>query len=191
MLSLRGQAKKLAAAGHVPLDLAEQWLLGEMGDPLSAPFALLLERFSTRGLEDDPELFEDEHQKFRLLHTRPVEVPLEMAVTLHSAFLRRDQLAIVRDVFNFCSTQLDFAVSHEEAEAAIGRAIDTEFWCGKLRKGLEEVEQIRLNLAWQALVLLFLVPVPLLDRSFEFGESLQSLSFLFQETEPTAHILAS
>ena len=37
-----------------------RWFLGESGDPLSAPFAMFLERFSVRGVDDDPEFFEGE-----------------------------------------------------------------------------------------------------------------------------------
>ena len=42
------------------VDPCIRWLLGETGDPLSVPFALFLERFSSRGFEEDPDAFAEE-----------------------------------------------------------------------------------------------------------------------------------
>ena len=54
--------------GPVPSAILEDWLLGINGYPLSAPFALFLDRFSKPGLDDDPDLFED-GRTLRFSHT--------------------------------------------------------------------------------------------------------------------------
>ncbi|CAE7260519.1 unnamed protein product, partial [Symbiodinium necroappetens] len=125
------EAKKIKASDTAPLWLIEEWFLSDSGDPLSAPFKMLLERFSIRGLEDDPELFEDEERRFRMSHTGPVELPLETAASLDSSsfvcFLRRDEIGwhgfmesvhvcMVRKVFQECERQRDFALSHTDIE---------------------------------------------------------------------------
>ena len=133
----------MLAQGSVPLAIIEEWFLGETGDPLAIPFALFLERFSVRGIDDDPELFEDEDRKFRLSHVAPVQPPMETAASLDSSFLRRSQIRTVRDLFNWCWSNRHFAISHAEASQIVGSAIAAEFWIGKLRQALEEMETLR------------------------------------------------
>ena len=137
------EAKKITSTGSVPFWMVEEWLLGHGGDPLFAPFAMFLERFSVRGFEEDPEFFEDEGRKFKLCHTSPVEPPLDTAASLDSSFLRRDQIGVVRDVFNECQKQLDFSHTHADIERALGTAIAPDLWCNHLARGLEEMEQSR------------------------------------------------
>ena len=49
------EVHSMLSQGSVQFPAIEDWFLGLSGDPLSAPFALFLERFSVRGLDDDPE----------------------------------------------------------------------------------------------------------------------------------------
>eukprot|EP00438_Fugacium_kawagutii_P006246 Skav233497 [mRNA] locus=scaffold6564:10197:12447:- [translate_table: standard] len=80
---------------HIPFSVIEDavdWLLGESNDALNAPFALFIYRYSTPGEEEDPELFEDDDQKFRLSHTAPVDMPLETAASLDATFLNKHEL---------------------------------------------------------------------------------------------------
>lgn len=137
------EAKKIKAEDSAPLWLIEEWFLGETGDPLSAPFAMLLERFSTRGLEDDPEFFEDEERRFKLSHTSPVEPPLETAASLDSSFLRRGEIGLVRKVYDVCERQRDFSLSHADVGRALGELIPPDLWCNRIARGLEEMERVR------------------------------------------------
>ncbi|CAE7516917.1 unnamed protein product [Symbiodinium pilosum] len=98
------EAKKIKAEDSAPFWLIEEWFLGESGDPLSAPFAMFLERFSVRGVDDDPEFFEGEDRRFKLSHTGPVEPPLETAASLDSSleemeFLRENGQKVSLGVF--------------------------------------------------------------------------------------------
>ena len=137
------EAKKVVSSGSVPFWIIEEWFQGDSGDPLFAPFAMFLERFSARGFEDDPEFFEDEERKFKLCHTSPVEPPLDTAAALDSSFLRRDQIGTVRDVFNECQKQLDFSHTHADIERALGATVPPDLWCNHLARGLEEMERTR------------------------------------------------
>ncbi|CAE7351823.1 unnamed protein product [Symbiodinium sp. CCMP2592] len=137
------EAKKIKADDSAPLWLIEEWFLGETGDPLSAPFAMLLERFSTRGLEDDPEFFEDEERRFKLSHTSPVEPPLETAASLDSSFLRRGEIGLVRKVYDECERQRDFSLSHADVGRALGEPIPPDLWCNRIARGLDEMERVR------------------------------------------------
>ncbi|CAE7328171.1 unnamed protein product [Symbiodinium sp. CCMP2456] len=137
------EAKKMKAEDSAPLWLIEEWFLGETGDPLSAPFAMLLERFSTRGLEDDPEFFEDEERRFKLSHTSPVEPPLETAASLDSSFLRRGEIGLVRKVYDECERQRDFSLSHADVGRALGELIPPDLWCNRIARGLDEMERVR------------------------------------------------
>lgn len=76
----------------VPFQVIQDWLLGDSSDALNAPFALFIHRYSTPGEEEDPEIFEDEDQKFRLSHTAPVDLPLETAASLDATFSNRHEL---------------------------------------------------------------------------------------------------
>jgi len=138
------QRSKLEA-GSAPLPAIENWFLGLGGDPLSVPFALFLERFSVRGLDDDPEIFENEERKFRLSHTAPVNPPMETAASLDSGFLRRSQIRIVRDLFRYCASSRHFDISHAEAEQVLDTTIDAEFWIAKLWPALEDMETLWQN----------------------------------------------
>ena len=137
------EERVMLAHGSVPLAIIEEWFLGETGDALAIPFALFLERFSVRGIDDDPELFEDEDRKFRLSHVVPVQPPMETAASLDSSFLRRSQIRTVRDLFNWCWSNRHFAISHAEASQIVGSPVAAEFWIGKLRQALEEMETLR------------------------------------------------
>ena len=139
------QRSKLEA-GSAPLPAIENWFLGLGGDPLSVPFALFLERFSVRGLDDDPEIFEHEERKFRLSHTAPVNPPMETAASLDSGFLRRSQIRVVRDLFRYCASSRHFDISHAEAEQVLDTTIDAEFWIAKLWPALEDMETLWQNL---------------------------------------------
>ena len=86
------EVKYMLEEGSILFPVIEDWFLGLTGDPLSIPFALFLERFSVRGLEDDPEVFEEDERKFRLSHSAPVNPPMETAASLDSSFLRRSQM---------------------------------------------------------------------------------------------------
>ena len=86
------EVKFMLEEGSILFPVIEDWFLGLTGDPLSIPFALFLERFSVRGLEDDPEVFEEDERKFRLSHSTPVNPPMETAASLDSSFLRRSQM---------------------------------------------------------------------------------------------------
>ncbi|CAE7862734.1 unnamed protein product [Symbiodinium necroappetens] len=138
------QRSKLEA-GSAPLPAIENWFLGLGGDPLSVPFALFLERFSVRGLDDDPEIFEHEERKFRLSHTAPVNPPMETAASLDSGFLRRSQIRVVRDLFRYCASSRHFDISHAEAEQVLDTTIDAEFWIAKLWPALEDMETLWQN----------------------------------------------
>lgn len=129
--------------GSILFPVIEDWFLGLTGDPLSIPFALFLERFSVRGLEDDPEVFEEDERKFRLSHSTPVNPPMETAASLDSSFLRRSQMKVVRDLFNHCSSSKHFAITHAEAETITGTSIEPEFWIKMLSRPLEDLEQLR------------------------------------------------
>ena len=137
------EVKSMLDEGSVLFPAIEDWFLGLTGDPLSAPFALFLERFSVRGLEDDPEVFEDEERKFRLSHTAPVDAPMETAASLDSSFLRRSQIKVVRDLFNHCAATRHFAISHAEAEEVVGTVIEPEFWIKMLARALEDLDALR------------------------------------------------
>ncbi|CAE7562777.1 unnamed protein product [Symbiodinium sp. CCMP2592] len=113
------------------------------GELLAAPFALLLERFSVRELEDDPESLEDEDKSFKLSHTAPVELPLQTAAALDTSFLRRDEIGLVRKVFRECERQCDFSLSHEDIGRALGVFIPPDLWCDRLVRGLDEMERLR------------------------------------------------
>ncbi|CAE7760583.1 unnamed protein product [Symbiodinium sp. CCMP2456] len=137
------EAKKIKAKDAAPIWLIEEWFLSEGGDPLAAPFAMLLERFSVRELEDDPEFFEDEDKSFKLSHTAPVELPLQTAAALDSSFLRRDEIGLGRKVFRECERQCDFSLSHEDIGRALGEFIPPDLWCDRLVRGLDEMERLR------------------------------------------------
>lgn len=137
------EAKKIKAKDAAPIWLIEEWFLSEGGDPLAAPFAMLLERFSVREFEDDPEFFEDEDKSFKLSHTAPVELPLQTAAALDSGFLRRDEIGLVRKVFCECEKQRDFSLSYEDMGRAVGELIPPDLWCDRLVRGLDEMERLR------------------------------------------------
>eukprot|EP00435_Cladocopium_sp_Y103_P044752 s424_g12.t1 len=92
--------------------------------------------------EEDPEIFEDEDQKFRLSHTAPVDLPLETAASLDATFLNRHELVVAHKLFNYCLSTGGFGVSHSAAEAAIG-PIDAELWIDKLHRALDATEDAR------------------------------------------------
>lgn len=123
----------------------EEWILGRNGDPLAVPFAMFLERCSSRGAEDDPEHFLDDDIKFRLSHREPVDLPVETASILDMSFLRRHEIQVVQAVFNQCQDRFSFDIQHSEAERLIQLEITPELWCKKLARGLEHAEVLRQN----------------------------------------------
>lgn len=126
----------------VPFQVIQDWLLGDSSDALNAPFALFIHRYSTPGEEEDPEIFEDEDQKFRLSHTAPVDLPLETAASLDATFSNRHELVVAQKLFNYCLSTGGFGVSHSAAEAAVG-PIDAELWIDKLHRALDATEDAR------------------------------------------------
>jgi len=68
-------AQSLMASASVSSEMIRDWLSGAPGDPLAAPLALLLHRFS-----DKSATVEDE-KLIRLSHTRPVALPQSPAST--------------------------------------------------------------------------------------------------------------
>lgn len=137
------EVKYMLEEGSILFPVIEDWFLGLTGDPLSIPFALFLERFSVRGLEDDPEVFEEDERKFRLSHSAPVNPPMETAASLDSSFLRRSQMKVVRALFSHCESSKHFAITHAEAETIAGTSIEPEFWIKMLSRPLEDLEQLR------------------------------------------------
>ncbi|OLQ10850.1 hypothetical protein AK812_SmicGene5404 [Symbiodinium microadriaticum] len=146
-------AKKIKAKDAAPIWLIEEWFLSEGGDPLAAPFAMLLERFSVREFEDDPEFFEDEDKSFKLSHTAPVELPLQTAAALAQRCFNFCDAGLVRKVFCECEKQRDFSLSYEDmgrhvvartaAQGAVGELIPPDLWCDRLVRGLDEMERLR------------------------------------------------
>eukprot|EP00435_Cladocopium_sp_Y103_P024705 s1362_g6.t1 len=139
-------SKKLLArsgADDAAVSQLEQWLLGETGDPLAIPFALLLERHSGRG--DDPELFLPEEKKFRLSHRSLVDPPMELALALDASFLQRSEMQVIREIFRHCESRHCFDISHLEAERVTKLEINPNLWCNKLARALEQVEIHRQN----------------------------------------------
>ena len=136
------EAKSMLASGSAPLSVIEDWFLGESGDPLSAPFALFLERFSDRSMDDASGL---EGKKFRLSHTAPVEPPTEPDPSQDVGVLSRSEIKTAHDVFNHCVSAGHFHVSYSWAEQAVGVAIDPEFWSRKLSPALEEVNALQIE----------------------------------------------
>lgn len=127
----------------LPFSLVEEWLHGDLDDPLATTFALLLQRFAPAGMEDDPEQFEDEDRKFRLSHTSPVDPPLETAAALDASFLNRYEVVLAEAIYNRCLYNSCFEMPHKEAEMAINREIEPAFWIEKLHPALHEMDTIR------------------------------------------------
>ena len=67
------------------------------------------------------------------------------AVLLESSLLRRSHMQIVRDLFLHCEEARDFGLTYAEAEKAVGTSIDPEFWIGKLRQALDDLETLRMK----------------------------------------------
>ncbi|OLQ13531.1 hypothetical protein AK812_SmicGene2464 [Symbiodinium microadriaticum] len=78
--------------------------MSEYQDPLALPYALSIERFCPKlqPLDEDPEAYTDEEEKFYLSHKGPVPVPIESAVTHDSSMLTRKEVVLARAVFQFC-----------------------------------------------------------------------------------------
>ncbi|CAE7461580.1 unnamed protein product, partial [Symbiodinium natans] len=81
--------------------------------------------------------------RFKLSHTAPVDPPMETAASLDSAFLTRSEIGIARDVLEFCLSECNFAISHTQAEQAIGKTIEPDLWCTKLIRALQDFDGMR------------------------------------------------
>ena len=112
------------------------------GDPLALPFALLFERYS-EGSSEDPEKYEDEDRKFKMTHKRRVAHPVEAASSLDSSFIRRDQIGMLKRIFDFCKKECCYSFSHWEAERALKTSIHPDLWCNFAARGLEQSESMR------------------------------------------------
>ncbi|CAE7662893.1 unnamed protein product, partial [Symbiodinium sp. CCMP2456] len=126
------EAKKIKASDTAPLWLIEEWFLSESGDPLSAPFKMLLERFSTRGLEDDPEFFEDNVVE---LHPEPFVSILTPAINSSRCRHGAESIPRVRK-----AAGLRFIPYRHRA---LGESIPPDLWCNRAVRGLDEMERLR------------------------------------------------
>ncbi|CAE7246964.1 unnamed protein product [Symbiodinium sp. CCMP2592] len=130
------EAKSMLANGSAPFAIIEDWFLGDSGDPLSAPFAMLLERFSERAV--GAQMWQPQQCKqLHLSHTAPVEPPLEVDPMQDIACLSRSQIKLAHSVFNHCRSADRWTISHAEAEKAMG-PIDSTFWSQRLSRALDE-----------------------------------------------------
>ncbi|CAE7742181.1 unnamed protein product [Symbiodinium sp. CCMP2456] len=134
------EANMIKSSDSMPCSLLEEWFLGESGDPFAVPFALLLERYSLRGFNEDPEKFEDEDKKFKITHKRCVAPPVETESSLDMSFIKRHQIEPLRRIFDLCQKDSYYAISHGEAERALETSIHPDLWCNFAARGLEQLE---------------------------------------------------
>lgn len=133
----------------LPCALIEEWLLGS-DDPLNLPFLLFMERFSVPGQDDDPEIFEEEAQKFRLSHHGPVQLPLETALSLDSrGFLRRHEVIAIDRIFSYGLSMGSFDISRADAEKALnGIHMDlVDLWMERLCPALDLLEESKTTIS--------------------------------------------
>ncbi|CAE7199579.1 unnamed protein product [Symbiodinium sp. CCMP2592] len=136
------EAATLKSSDSMPFSLLEEWFLGESGDPFAVPFALLLERFSLPGFNEDPEKFEDEDTRFKITHRRRVAPPVETESSLDMSFIKRHQIEPLRRMFDFCQKDSYYSISHGEAERALETSIHPDLWCSFAARGLEQLESM-------------------------------------------------
>ncbi|CAE7236090.1 hypothetical protein AK812_SmicGene21019 [Symbiodinium microadriaticum] len=130
------EAKSMLANGSAPFAIIEDWFLGGSGDPLSAPFAMLLERFSERAV--GVQMWQPQQCKqLQLSHTAPVEPPVEADPMQDIACLSPSQIKVAHTVFNHCRSAGRWTISHAEAEQAVG-PIDSTLWSQRLARALDE-----------------------------------------------------
>ncbi|CAE7902026.1 unnamed protein product [Symbiodinium sp. KB8] len=136
------EAKMIKSSDSMPFSLLEEWFLGESGDPFAVPFALLLERYSLGGFNEDPEKFEVEDKKFKITHKRRVAPPVETESSLDMSFIKRHRIEPLRRIFDLCQKDSYFAISHGEAERALETSIHPDLWCNFAARGLEQLESM-------------------------------------------------
>ncbi|CAE7945101.1 unnamed protein product, partial [Symbiodinium sp. KB8] len=116
--------------------------MSEYQDPLALPYALSIERFCPKlqPLDEDPEAYTDEEEKFYLSHKGPVPVPIESAVTHDSSMLTRKEVVLARAVFQFCVEEGSFQMTHQDLQKGLGREdLSADLWT-KLQPALDRIE---------------------------------------------------
>jgi len=126
----------------IPFSTLVGWCFREYQDPLALPYALSIERFCPKlqPLDEDPEAYTDEEEKFYLSHKGPVPVPIESAVTHDSSMLTRKEVVLARAVFQFCVEEGSFQMTHQDLQKGLGREdLSADLWT-KLQPALDRIE---------------------------------------------------